>query len=453
MVLCMSLQLLYGQSGLPVKLITGTVSDQEGKPLIGVSIQLKGKTTVVSSDNKGGYKIGVPGGKGTLAFSYIGFLTKEVILAAGSTYNVTLNEDPKGLNEVIVIGYGTITKRDLTGSVGSANIKDMNKAPVGTFTEALAGRIAGVQVSSTDGQPGNEMNIIVRGANSVTQDNSPLYVIDGFPTEAAAANSINNEEIESIEVLKDASATAIYGARGANGVVIITTKKGKVGAPQLSYDGWAGINSIIKQQKVLSPYEFVKYQLELDPVKYGDIYLKDGLTLESYRDRKGINWQDEIFRNAYVQNHSLSLRGGTEQTRYAISGSVLEQPGIIINSGFRRYQGRIVVDQTINTKLKAGVNLNYVTSKKFGTVVAESQTSPTASLMYSAWGFRPVTGNIDFDSNMIDELYDPDLSATADYRINPLLAAQNEYKPVFNNTLVLNSYLDYKILEKPVLKN
>lgn len=452
MVLCMSLQLLYGQSALPVKLMTGTVSDQEGKPLIGVSVQLKGKATVVSSDNNGVYKIGVPGGKGILVFSYIGFLTREVTLAAGSTYNVTLNEDLKGLNEVIVIGYGTTTKRDLTGSVGSANLKDMNKAPVGTFTEALAGRVAGVQVSSTDGQPGNELNIIVRGANSVTQDNSPLYVIDGFPTEIAAANSINNEEIESIEVLKDASATAIYGARGANGVVLITTKKGKTGAAQISYDGWAGINSIIKQQKVLSPYEFVKYQLELNPELYGDIYLKDGQTLESYRGRKGINWQDEIFRNAYVQNHSLSLRGGTEQTKYAISGSLLEQPGIIVNSGFRRYQGRVVVDQTISKKLKAGVNLNYVASKKFGTVVAESQTSPTASLMYSAWGFRPVTGNIDFDANMIDELYDPDLSATADYRINPLLAAQNEYKPLFNNTLVVNSYLDYKILENLSLR-
>ena len=452
MVLCMSLQLLYGQSTLPVKLITGTVSDQEGKPLIGVSIQLKGKTTVVSSDNNGVYKIGVPGGKGILVFSYVGFVAKEIVLAAGSSYNVQLNEDPKGLNEVIVIGYGTTTKRDLTGSVGSANIKDMNKAPVGTFTEALAGRIAGVQVSSTDGQPGNELNIVVRGANSVTQDNAPLYVIDGFPTEMAAANSINNEEIESIEVLKDASATAIYGARGANGVVLITTKKGKTGAPQINYDGWAGMNSIIKQQAVLSPYEFVKYQLELNPELYGAIYLKNGQTPESYRDRKGINWQDEIFRNAYVQNHSLSLRGGTEQTKYAISGSFLEQPGIILNSGFRRYQGRIVLDQEVSKKLKAGVNLNYVASKKFGTVVAESQTSPTASLMYSAWGFRPVTGNVDFDENIIDELYDPDLNMTADYRINPLLAAQNEYKPLFNNTLVINSYLDYKILKNLSLR-
>lgn len=452
MVLCMSLQLLYGQSGLPVKLITGTISDEEGKPLIGVSVQLKGKTTVVSSDNNGVYKIGVPGGKGILVFSYVGFVAKELTLAAGSTYNVKLNEDPKGLNEVIVIGYGTAAKRDLTGSVGSANIKDMNKAPVGTFTEALAGRIAGVQVSSTDGQPGNELNIVIRGANSVTQDNAPLYVIDGFPTESAVANSINSEEIESIEVLKDASATAIYGARGANGVILITTKKGKAGEPQISYDGWAGINSIIKQQAVLSPYEFVKYQLELNPELYGDIYLKNGQTLESYRDRKGINWQDQIFRNAHIQNHSLSLRGGTEQTKYALSGSVLEQPGLIINSGFRRYQGRIVLDQVVNKKLKAGVNLNYVSSKKFGTVVAESQTSPTASLMYSAWGFRPVTGNIDFDANMIDELYDPDLSATADYRINPLLAAQNEYKPLFNNTLVINSYLDYKILKNLSLR-
>lgn len=350
-VLCMSWQLLYGQSSLPVKLITGTVSNAEGKPLAGVSIQLKGKSAVVSSSNDGRYKIGVPGGKGTLLFSYIGFVTKEVILGPGSTYNVKLDEDPKGLNEVIVIGYGSTTKGDLTGSVGSANVKDMNKAPVGTFTEALAGRIAGVQVSSTDGQPGNELNIIVRGANSVTQDNAPLYVIDGFPMEVAAANSINSEEIESIEVLKDASATAIYGARGANGVVLITTKKGKVGAPQINYDAWVGINSIIKQQAVLSPYEFVKYQLELNPDLYGPIYLKDGQTLESYRDRKGINWQDEIFRNAYVQNHSLSLRGGTEQTKYAISGSLLDQPGIIINSGFKRYQGRIVVDQTVNKKL------------------------------------------------------------------------------------------------------
>ncbi|WP_222538709.1 SusC/RagA family TonB-linked outer membrane protein [Pedobacter polysacchareus] len=451
-VLCMSQQLLYGQSSLPVKLITGKVSDAEGKPLIGVSVQLKETKTVVSSGTEGSYKINVPGGKGTLVFSYIGFLTKELPLAAGSIYNVKLEEDLKGLNEVIVIGYGSTTKGDLTGSVGSANIKDMSKAPVGTFTEALAGRVAGVQVSSTDGQPGNELNIIVRGANSVTQDNAPLYVIDGFPMEASAANSINNEEIESIEVLKDASATAIYGARGANGVVLITTKKGKVGAPQINYDGWAGMNSIIKKQEVLSPYEFVKYQLELNPDLYGPIYLKDGQTLESYRDRKGINWQDEIFRNAYVQNHSLSLRGGTEQTRYAISGSLLDQPGIIINSGFKRYQGRIVLDQNINKKLKVGVNLNYVSSKKFGTVVAESQTSPTASLMYSAWGYRPVTGNVDFDDNMIDELYDPDLNMTADYRINPRLAAQNEYKPVFNSTLAINSYLDYKVLKNLSLR-
>lgn len=432
--------------------VSGVVKDNNGEVLPGVSVRLKGTNSVTQTNEKGAFKFSIPELKGILVFSYTGFVTKEIPLTTAVVYNVKLESSTNILDDVVVVGYGTTTRRDLTGSVGSASIKDMSKAPVGTFTEALAGRIAGVQVSSTDGQPGNELNIVVRGNNSVTQENAPLYVIDGFPTELASANIINSEDIESIEVLKDASATAIYGARGANGVILITTKKGKIGAPQLNYDAWAGVNSIIKQQAVLSPYEFVKYQLEQDPNLYGPIYLKNGQTLEDYRGRKGINWQDEIFRDAYTQNHSLSLRGGTELTRYAISGSFLNQPGIIINSGFRRYQGRVVIDQTINSKLKAGVNLNYAATKKFGTVVAESQTSPTASLLYSAWGFRPITGDINFDDGMTEELFDPDLSPTADYRINPLIAAQNEYKPLFNNSLVINSYVDYKILKNLSLR-
>lgn len=425
--------------------VSGVVRDDKGYVLPGVSIRLKGSNTVTQTNGSGAFKFSLPELKGTLVFSYTGFITKEVPITTAIVYNVKLESSTSTLDDVIVVGYGTSLKKDLTGSVGSASINDMNKAPVGTFTEALAGRIAGVQVSSTDGQPGNELNIVVRGNNSVTQENSPLYVIDGFPTELASANTINSEDIESIEVLKDASATAIYGARGANGVILVTTKKGKIGAPQLNYAGWAGVNSIIKQQEVLSPYEFVKYQLELDPNLYGPIYEKNGQTLEDYRNKKGVNWQDAIFRDAYVQNHSLSLRGGTEHTRYAISGSIMDQQGTIINSGFRRYQGRFVIDQTVNKRLKVGLNMNYAATKKFGTVVAESQTSPTASLMYSAWGFRPISGDIDSYDNLMEELYDPDLSPTADYRINPVKAAQNEYKPTFNNTMTLNSYAEYKI--------
>jgi TonB-linked SusC/RagA family outer membrane protein len=432
--------------------ISGVVKDNNGDVLPGVSIRLKGSNSVTQTNGNGAFKFSIPELKGILVFSYTGFVTKEVPITTAIVYNVKLESSTNVLDDVVVVGYGTTARKDLTGSIGSANIKDMSKAPVGTFTEALAGRIAGVQVSSTDGQPGNELNIVVRGNNSVTQENAPLYVIDGFPTELASANTINSEEIESIEVLKDASATAIYGARGANGVILVTTKKGKIGAPQISYDGWAGVNSIIKQQEVLSPYEFVKYQLEQNPDLYTDIYLKNGQTLEDHRNRKGINWQDEIFRDAYIHNHSLSLRGGTEKTKYSISGSLLNQQGIIINSGFSRYQGRVVIDQNITNRLKAGVNLNYAATKKFGTVVAESQTSPTASLMYSAWGYRPITGDIDFDDNLTEELYDPDLSPTADFRINPLKAAQNEYKPTFNNTLVINSYVDYQILKNLSLR-
>ncbi|GGH23821.1 TonB-dependent receptor [Sphingobacterium alkalisoli] len=432
----------------------GRVTDAEGVPLQGVTVTIKGKSAKTATDSLGEFSLSPVVNGDLILFSMLGFVSKSQQATSDRLMYITLLHSTEMMDDVVVIGYGTTTKKDLTGAVGKASVSDMQKAPVANFEEALAGRVAGVQVSSNDGQPGSELNIVVRGNNSVTQDNSPLYVIDGFPVESSVGNTINPEEIESLEVLKDASATAIYGARGANGVVIITTKKGKPGVPVISYNGWVGLNSIIKKQEMLSPYEFVKYQLEQNPTLYSRIYLRDDQTLEDYRTMEGINWQDQVFKQAITHNHNGAIRGGNERTRFAISGSAINQDGILINSGFDKYQGRLVLDQTVNNKLKIGVNLNYTAYKRYGTIVSEQGASPTASLMYSIWGFRPVTGNALTDASLLDDLYDPDMdpSAGTDLRINPYLAANNEYNPLFSANLMSNAYLDYKIMNDLTLR-
>ncbi|NML21233.1 TonB-dependent receptor [Pseudoflavitalea sp. G-6-1-2] len=427
------------------KTVTGLITNAKGEPIDGASVQVKGKKWGAIANTNGVYNLVIPDSINVmLIFSATNYLSKEIRLPAQqSVMNAKLEETAQSLEDVVVIGYGTVKKKDVTGAVATANMADLKKAPVNNFAEALAGRISGVQVSSSDGQPGSELQIIIRGNNSVTQDNSPLYVIDGFPVETASANLINPEEIESIETLKDASATAIYGARGANGVIIITTKKGKIGAPVITYDGWVGMHQNIKKQELMSPYEYVKMQLEMSPVLNTPIFLNNGKTLDSYKDVKGADWQDLIFRNGLVHSHSLAVRGGTDKTRYSLSGSLLDQEGMIINSGFRRYQGRFSIDQTINTKLKAGVNINYTAYKRYGTIAAESQGSPTATMMYSVWGYRPVTG--DSESSLEDLLFDPSVDPNTDFRINPVLSTKNEYNPLFNNTLIINAYVDYKL--------
>lgn len=431
--------------------VTGIVTDSEtGEPVIGATITIAGKTTGTISDLDGNFTIQIDGNNARLEISFIGY--KKQTITAGNAKKLTIKLQPNTelLDEVVITAYGTSTRKDLTGAISKPSMQDMRKAPVSNFEETLAGRVAGVQVSSYDGQPGSDMNIVIRGNNSVTQDNSPLYVVDGFPMETAVGNALNTEEIESMEILKDASATAIYGARGANGVILITTKKGKMGTPTVTYNGWVGIHQVIKKQDVLDPYEFVRYQLDQNYDVYSETYLKNGQTLESYKDRQGVNWQDHIFRDAFVHNHNIAVRGGNEKTRYAISGSLMDQKGVVINSGYEKYQGRAVLDQIVNNKLKVGLNLNYTATKKYGTVIAESQTSPTASLMYSVWGYRPITGDPSVD--LLNDLYDQDVNPTTDYRINPIMGAKNEYNPKYTYNFIANAYFEYKILEDLTLR-
>jgi len=249
-----------------------------------------------------------------------------------------------------------------------------------SFDQALAGRVAGVNVSSSEGTPGGTMNIVIRGANSITQDNSPLYVIDGFPVEdPAIAATLNTNDIENLTILKDASATAIYGARGANGVIIITTKKGTVGAPKVSYDGSYGVQRAIHKIPMMDAYEFVKLQSEIyTPTEmtgnFGYFQTKDAKTwtLEDYRNIQQYNWQDMILQDAPVQNHGISITGGTPEARYTGSLSYFDQDGVVIKSNFNRIQGRLGLTLQ-NKKLTINLNNNYTTTSQIGS--SPSQTN------------------------------------------------------------------------------
>ena len=433
------------------KLLKGVVVDNEdGEFLVGVHVQVKeDKKRVAVTDKDGKFSIRAAATE-TLVFTYIGYTAQQVQVSSFKE-TVRLKQSITGLNEIVIVGYGEVKRKDITGAVAEVKMEDLAKAPVASFDEALAGRIAGVQVSSNEGQPGAEMNIVVRGGNSLTQSNSPLYVIDGFPIEDFSNAAINTDDIASISVLKDASATAIYGSRGANGVIIIETKKGKTGGAVISYNGYAGVQNVTKEMELMNPYEFVKYQTERDPDGMVRTYFTNpGFTLEDYENTENIDWPDMLFRTALMQNHNLSIRGGSEQTKYAFSGSIFGQNGVIINSGYDRYQGRVVVDQTINKKLKIGININYSKDKNYGALSSAQAASSRAYstyLMYRVWGYRPLTIGNDFDA--FNDLFD---SEEEDNRImNPIIGTKNELRQQFRTNIMTNAYATYAIRDNLTL--
>ncbi len=439
------------------KQISGKVVDESGQPLIGVNVLIKNTKTGTITDINGAFKLNAPTVESVLLFRYIGYITKEFVVGNNNTVNIVLNEDSKNLEEVVVIGYGEQKRMDITGSVGSVKTSDITKAPVATFEQALAGRIAGVNVTSSEGDPGSAMNIVIRGQNSITQGNSPLYVIDGFPIEDFNANMLNTNDIASIDVLKDASATAIYGARGANGVILVTTKSGKEGRPQISYDGSIAFSKEIKRMELLSPYEFVKLQFELNPItasgsSYSLSYLKPDasgiptLSIDDYKNIVGVDWQNQVLQVAPMQNHSLSLMGGTKATKYSMSLNYLDQQGIILKSGFDRLQGRLRIDQTVNDKLKVGVYLSYSQTKTYGTSSRFDDTSgkdPSFGLLYNVYGFRPVTGNVDMDQFLNDAIDYGSSETSTILAFNPLAYINNQTRNIYQSNILSNVYGEY----------
>lgn len=446
-----------------LKVIKGVVRDAKTEEtLIGVSVKIKNSNIGTLTDVSGKFSIKAKSGD-VLLFSFVGYEAKAVMVGKDPNIDMKLSQDLAQLKEIVVIGYGGVAKEDLTGSVGQVKMNDLNKAPVATFEQALAGRVAGVQVTSNDDQPGSGMNIIIRGAGSLSQSTAPLYVVDGFPIEDFDAGALNPNDIEAINILKDASATAIYGARGSNGVVVIETKRGKEGLPVIAYSGSLGNNTVANRMEIMDAYEFVRYQLDINPATASLTYfpgiqvagsptvIAGPEDLLRYKDVKMIDWQDKLFRKGSTGIHNLSLRGGTAQTRYVVSGSLFDQQGTISNSGYKRYQGKVSLDQTVSKNFKAGVNLNYNRIRSYGQIAAEGEG--TNSLLYAAWGYRPVTGklsNEDFD--LENELLDPEIDPGRDSRVNPILSAENVLRRRNNTGFLANAYANYNFSKNLFLK-
>lgn len=437
--------------------VTGTVSDKFG-PIIGATVKVKGTTNGATTDLNGNFTLPSVSPKATLVFSYVGYQTKEVPVNGKTVFKIDMVEDSKQLDEVVVVavGYGEVKRRDLTGSIAQANMKDLTLTPVTNIASSLGGRVAGVRVSSSDGGLGDNYNFVIRGAGSLTQSTAPLFIIDGFPSEASGMSALNPNDIASIDVLKDASATAIYGSRGANGVVIVTTKSGKAGKPTVTYDGSVTISTIRKKMDLMNGYDYVLLQRDImegstiqkdngDTVPLFDYrYLADGFTLDTYKDIKSYDWQDEIYRTAVSQNHYVSLSGGSDKMKYSSSLSYTDQNGIIINTSLKRYQGRFNFNQTVNKNLKVNANANFASTVQNGQIPTNSTSSMTNALMYSVWGFRPVSPKGD---NLLDEMYDNDVDMKDDYRFNPVLTAKNEFRQYTTNHLQANLGVEWQIIK------
>lgn len=334
--------------------VTGTVLDPTGMPVIGANIKIKGTTNGTITDMDGKFSLEVPK-DGTLVVTYVGYANQEISVGNQKTLSITLKEDSEALDELVVVGYGVVKKSDLTGSVSTVKSSDLNSIPSGSVMEALQGRSAGLQVKQNSGSPGGSISVRIRGANSIQGSNEPLYVIDGFPSSTTNPSIIDNSDIESIEVLKDASAIAIYGSRGANGVIMITTKRGKPGKTKVDFETTIGFQSLRKKLEMMNAQEYATF--------YNIQHMNDGLEPYFSEDEiesmgNGFDWQDFVFQSAPIRTHSLTVSGGSDKTQFSVSANIFDQQGILKGSEYKRYSLRANLNHNISEK----VTLNYSTS-------------------------------------------------------------------------------------------
>ncbi|MFD1875248.1 SusC/RagA family TonB-linked outer membrane protein [Hymenobacter bucti] len=377
--------------------ITGRITSANGEGLPGVTVVLKGTTRGTTSGPDGSFSLNAPDKAGTLIFSFVGYSTQEHNFTGPGAINVKLNEDSKSLDDVVVVGYGTQKRGDITGAIATFNAEKLEERPITRVDQALVGQLAGVQVQQTSGIPGRAFSVRVRGAGSITAGSEPLYVIDGFPLDQAAPNgggrystgnpldNINPNDIENIEVLKDAAAAAIYGSRAANGVVLITTKRGKSGKAQISVNAFAGISRAAKKLDLLSGDEWASRATEIINGNWvrsaagrtasqttaqrrailgltgnnvnPDLMLDDRWAQEGHPGLQYIDWQDQLYRTGGTQNYQVSAAGSTPNVNYYVSGNYNRQQGFAIGTDYRRYSARANVEVKANDKFKFGLNL------------------------------------------------------------------------------------------------
>jgi len=335
--------------------VTGVVSDQDGQPLPGVTILVTGTTTGTVTDANGEFTLSIPGDAETLQFSFVGMKTQEIPIAGRTTFNVVMEEETIGIEEVVAVGYGTMRKSDLTGAVASVSEDELQSRPVTTFEDALKGRTSGVQIRQTGGNLSGRFSINIRGVNSVTGSNSPLIVVDGVPLFSGSLSTINPRDVKSIDILKDASATAIYGARAANGVIMVTTVKGEKGKVQFTVDADYGFEQITQRYDMLST--------EMQRQLFVDAFTNSNRSTDVYDDPShpawqiDTDWQDIGTRTAIRQNYNIGFRGGSDKTNFAGSASYLDRQGTLLETDFKLWSARINVNSEVNEWLKFSTNL------------------------------------------------------------------------------------------------
>ncbi len=465
--------------------VTGAVTDAgSGEALAGATVQIKGTNTGATTDAQGNYRMSVPAsaGSSTLVFSFIGYQPLEVAVGNRTVVDAKLSSADNALSEVVVVGYGVQNRRDVTTAIGSVRARDLANQPVVSFDNALAAKIAGVQVTQTSGAPGAALQVRVRGTGSISAGLDPLYVIDGVPlsrdTKFATGSTstqfpdnpinvlstINTDDIESIEVLKDASAAAIYGSRGSNGVVLISTKRGREGKTIISYDSFVGFQQVSKKLDLLNAYEYATLNVEAKNNAYLDRNPTGRVTDSNEIRNRGVgapstlippqvvpylsgqagltntDWQDEIFRTAPIQNHTLSISGGNANVRYYVSGNYLDQRGIVINSGYQRYAARANLDIK-SGRLSVGFNFNPTYSyhdliKAEGPYLADGVIGLAVQIA-PIWPVYNPNGTYNFDAN--------GWGYGATSILNPVAVA-NEIKDKLGHLRLLgNAYAQYDI--------
>lgn len=426
--------------------ITGKITDIKGLALPGATVQIKGGTSGSISDDKGNYELDMPANpKGVvLVFSFLGFTSKEVKIQNQTKIDVTLENEDQELDEVIVIGYGSLRKSDLTGSVSKVNSDELNSFPTSNLLQSLNGRAAGVQVIQNTGAPGGGVSVRIRGSNSIQGDNNPLYVVDGFPYSGNPTN-LNNSDIASIEILKDASATAIYGSRGANGVVLITTKGGQSSSTTVELDASYSMQSLRKKLDLMNGKQYaslMNQQAENDGL---DPYFSSS---EIAGFGVGTDWQDEIFQEAPIKSTSLTISGGNEATQFAIAGSTYLQDGIIKGSDYDRYSLRSSINHKISDKFK--VDFSSSLSKLITSRRDSDGGSRGSSMIGAALVASPLSNPYNPDGS-INNLSD-DFPFISPDIINPIYFINEQTQVINANVILINSAISYQPIPEITIK-
>jgi TonB-dependent starch-binding outer membrane protein SusC len=450
-IILLSLITIINYSVFAQQVVKGTVKDEEGKPLKNVTIEIKNPKLRSKTLDNGTFSINIPSGTQmpiTLIFTDVAHQDVTTTWKGDGDVVVSMKIKTKEEDDVVVIGYQTVKRKDLLASVSSVSAKELKDIPINSAAEALNGRLAGVTATTAEGSPDSDIRIRVRGGMSITGDNSPLFIVDGVQIENAL-NSLSPQDIENIDVLKDAAATAIYGARGANGVVVITTKSGKPGKAKITYNGFYGIKKLASKLNVLSPYEFVMYQYErsrgssTDSSSFAKNFGTTWDTLNAYKDKEAVDWQDEVFNNnSFTTTHNIGVSGGNKKGTYNFNYTHNNDKAIVLNSNYKRHLINLKGDYKITSKFKVGLGFRYTTQQTTGAGVSDTKGS-SYSRLRNAVKYRPFL-SAEQEIDEADPLADINVGNGLNL-YNPIQLANAEFRKRTNDVFNTTASLSYII--------